>query len=72
MAVERIAEGKSHIKVEFLGNAKYGFRLLRLMLNFIALGGDALVQDLPGGPCRKIASKGHRDPSSQHLTQYDQ
>jgi hypothetical protein len=31
--------------------------LFRLMLNFIALGGNALVQNLPGGPCRKIASK---------------
>ena len=46
--------------------------LFRLMLNFIALGGDALVQNLPGGPCRKIASKGHRDPSGHHFTQHDQ
>jgi hypothetical protein len=36
MAVERIAEGKSHIKVEFQGNTRYGFCLLRLMH-----GGDA-------------------------------
>src|SRR5438874_506095 len=46
--------------------------LFRLMLNLIALGGDALVKHLPGGPCRKIASQGHRDPVGQHLTQHDQ
>src|SRR5450631_2143075 len=43
-----------------------------LMLNLIAFGRDALLKDLFGGPCRKIASKRHRDSSCQHLTQHDQ
>src|SRR5712692_5304952 len=46
--------------------------LFRLMLNLIAFRCDALLKYLLRGPCRKIAPKRHRNPSCQHLTQYDQ
>jgi hypothetical protein len=32
---------------------------------------DPLLMNLLGGPCGKIASKGHGDAASQHFTKHD-
>src|SRR5438105_5982085 len=71
MPNHRVEQGSAQALV-LVGSSQFCSFLFRLMLNFIALGGDALVQNLPRGPCRKIASKGHRDPSGHHFTQHDQ
>src|SRR5947209_18425498 len=42
------------------------------MLNFVALGRDALLQDLPGGTRGKIAPECHGNPPGQHFTEDDQ
>ena len=48
------------------------FRPIRLMFNLTALSGYAPIKNLPDGSCRKMATKRHKDPPCQHLTQHDQ
>src|SRR6266566_9539105 len=55
-----------------VNGAQFGPFLLWLMLNLKPFRRDALIEDLFSGPCSKISSKCHRNPSGQDLTKHNQ
>src|SRR5689334_10724013 len=54
-----------------IDGTQFGTFLLRFVLNLVPLGGNTLGENLLLGASGQVASKCHRDPSSQHLAQHN-